>query len=441
MKRQPLHNILSELQAEHQLRRRTTIDGFVDAGNRLLTSAGGGTLVDFSSNDYLGLAHHPAVAAEMSACASRTGAGSAASHLITGHGIEHQRLEEELAAFLGRERALLFSTGYMANLGVMTALAGRGEQVLLDRLSHASIIDGALLSGARFKRYAHNDAVAAERALAEGADDVAVLATDGVFSMDGDLAPLPGLAKVATASKAWLVVDDAHGIGVLGAQGRGSLEHFGMTPDDVPVLVGTLGKALGSFGAFVAGSRDLIEYLVQRARPYIYTTALPQPVAAATRKALEIAQRERWRRERVLALTARFRRAARSAGIPLMNPEAPASHPHPASARSPIQNPAVVQSGSAHQFAPAPPTPIQPVVLGSSEAALSAQQELLRAGFRVVAIRAPTVARGSERLRITLSAAHTEEQVDGLVDALSHVFSQHTGIHAPLMDIDANTPG
>ena len=400
MKRQPLHNILSELESEHQLRRRTTIDGFAEAGNRLLTTVDGQQIVDFSSNDYLGLAHHPAVAAEMSACAARTGAGSAASHLITGHGLEHARLEEELAAFLGRERALLFSTGYMANLGVMTALAGRGEWVLLDRLSHASIIDGALLSGARFKRYAHNDTIAAERAIAESPDDVAVLATDGVFSMDGDIAPLPELAKTTTASKAWLVVDDAHGIGVLGANGRGSLEHFGMTPDDVPVLVGTLGKALGSFGAFVAGSRDLIEYLIQKARPYIYTTALPQPVAAATRKALEIAQRETWRRERVLALTARFRRAARAAGIPLMNPEG-------------LNSPA---------------TPIQPVVLGSSEAALGAQQALLRAGFRVVAIRAPTVARGSERLRITLSAAHTEEQVDGLVEALSHTLSRHPAI-------------
>lgn len=390
MKRQPLHSILSELEAEHQTRRRTTVDGFVESGNRLLTTVDGRTLIDFSSNDYLGLSHHPAIAAEMSACALRTGAGSAASHLITGHGIEHERLEEQLAAFLGRERALLFSTGYMANLGVMTALAGRGELVLLDRLSHASIIDGALLSGARFKRYAHADASAAERAIAESVDEVAVVATDGVFSMDGNVAPLPELAKAAAASKTWLVVDDAHGIGVLGANGRGSLEHYGMSSDDVPVLVGTLGKALGSFGAFVAGSRDLIEFLIQKARPYIYTTALPQPVAAATRKALDLVQREPWRRERVLALTARFRKAAEEAGIALLNSGTPAQSE----------------------------TPIQPVVLGSSEAALNAQQDLLRAGFRVVAIRSPTVPKGSERLRVTLSAAHTEEQVDKLVQAL-----------------------
>jgi 8-amino-7-oxononanoate synthase len=390
MKRQPLGGVLSEIEAQHLTRRRTTIDGFVEAGNRVVTSADGRTLVDFSSNDYLGLAHHPAIAAAMSACALRTGAGSGASHLVTGHGVEHTRLEEELAAFVGRERALLFSTGYMANLGVMAALAGRGELVLLDRLSHASIIDGALLSGARFKRYPHGDASAAERMLDESPEEATVVATDGVFSMDGDIAPLKELAKSAAKRNAWLVVDDAHGIGVLGDTGRGSLAHCGVTTDEVPVLIGTLGKAFGSFGAFVAGSRDLIEFLVQKARPYIYTTALPQPVAAATRKALEIAQREPWRRERVLALTVRFRKAAREAGVTLLDSN----------------------------------TPIQPVMIGSSEAALQAQQELLDAGFRVVAIRAPTVPRGSERLRVTLSAAHTEEQVDALVDRLSQLRSR-----------------
>ena len=387
MKRQQLGDLLSDLESQHLTRRRTTIDGFVEPGNRVMTTVDGRTLVDFSSNDYLGLAHHPAIAAAMSACAARTGAGSGASHLVTGHGIEHARLEEELAALVGRERALLFSTGYMANLGVMAALASRGELVLLDRLSHASIIDGALLSGARFKRYTHGDAAAVERMLHESADDATVVATDGVFSMDGDIAPLQQLAKSAKARNVWLVVDDAHGIGVLGATGRGSVEHCGVSTDDVPVLVGTLGKAFGSFGAFVAGSRDLIELLIQKARPYIYTTALPQPVAAATRKALEIAQREPWRRERVLSLTARFRKAAREAGVALLESN----------------------------------TPIQPVVLGSSEAALQAQQDLLEAGFRVVAIRAPTVPRGSERLRVTLSAAHSEEQVDALVERLSHL--------------------
>jgi 8-amino-7-oxononanoate synthase len=393
MKRQPLGGLLSELETRHLTRRRTTIDGFVEPGNRVVTAAGGHTFVDFSSNDYLGLAHHPAIAAAMSTCALRTGAGSGASHLVTGHGIEHARLEEELAAFVGRERALLFSTGYMANLGVMAALAGRGELVLLDRLSHASIIDGALLSGARFKRYTHGDADVAARLLEESPEEVTVVATDGVFSMDGDVAPLEQLAQAAKARKAWLVVDDAHGVGVLGDTGRGSVEHCRLSPDDVPVLVGTLGKAFGSFGAFVAGSRELVEFLIQKARPYIYTTALPQPVAAATRKALEIAQREPWRRERVLALTARFRKAAREAGVALLDSN----------------------------------TPIQPVVLGSSEAALQAQQDLLVAGFRVVAIRAPTVPHGSERLRVTISAAHSETQVEALVERLSQLQGSPAG--------------
>jgi 8-amino-7-oxononanoate synthase len=385
MKKRPLDDVLAELDRQHLTRRRTTIDGFVEPGNRLVTTVDGRTLVDFSSNDYLGLAHHPAVAAAMSECASRSGAGSGASHLVTGHGFEHGRLEEELAAFTGRERALLFSTGYMANVGVIAALADRGETVLLDRLSHASIIDGALLSGARFKRYAHADAGAAERMLAESPDESVLLATDGVFSMDGNIAPLARLAKAAKTHDAWLVVDDAHGIGVLGKDGRGSTEE--LSPEDVPVLVGTLGKALGSFGAFVAGSRDLIEFLIQKARSYIYTTALPQPVAAATRKALEVAQREPWRRERVLALTARFRKGARAAQLRLLDSN----------------------------------TPIQPVVLGSADAALRTQAELLEAGFRVVAIRAPTVPKGSERLRVTLSAAHTEEQVDALVEKLARI--------------------
>jgi 8-amino-7-oxononanoate synthase len=387
MKRQPLDAALADLERQHLKRRRATVEPFVEHGNRLVTMTGGRALVDFSSNDYLGLARHPAVAAAMSECASRCGAGSGASHLVTGHGVEHARLEEELAAFTGRERALLFSTGYMANLGVITALAGRGELVLLDRLNHASLIDGALLSGARFKRYAHGDAEAAERALDVSSEEAAVVATDGVFSMDGDIAPLPQLAKAAKAHRAWLIVDDAHGLGVLGATGRGSLEHFGLSSDDAPVLIGTLGKAFGSFGAFVAGSGDLIEFLIQKARPYIYTTALPQPVAAATRRALEVVQREPWRRERVLALTARFREAARAADVPLADSN----------------------------------TPIQPVMLGSSQGALLAQQELLDAGFWVVAIRPPTVPRGSARLRVTLSAAHSEEQVDALVEKLSHL--------------------
>jgi 8-amino-7-oxononanoate synthase len=279
---------LARLDAAQLRRRRLTIGGFGAPEERLLVTQDGRALIDFSSNDYLGLARHPALARAMSECAARTGAGSGASHLITGHGLEHVHLEEELAAFTGRERALLFSSGYMANLAVMSALVGRGERVLLDRLSHASLIDGARLAGAQLHRYGHADAPSAERLVAADPARTALIGTDGVFSMDGDLAPVPELARAAHAHQAWLLVDDEHGLGVIGASGRGTLEHFNLGVDAVPVLIGTLGKAFGSYGAFVAGSCELIEFLIQKARPYIYTTALPQPVAAASRAALAL---------------------------------------------------------------------------------------------------------------------------------------------------------
>ncbi|HVO44816.1 MAG TPA: 8-amino-7-oxononanoate synthase [Steroidobacteraceae bacterium] len=389
---------LAQLADQHLRRVRRTVALDEDSDTRAGIRIDGRCLIDFSSNDYLGLARHPALATAMSDCARSAGTGSGASHMVTGHCVEHQRLEEQLADFTGRERALLFSTGYMANLAIITTLAGKGESVLLDRLSHASLIDAGLLSGARFKRYAHCDAAAAETELTTSAQPVSVVATDGVFSMDGDVAPLDALARASRSHGAWFVVDDAHGLGVMGANGRGSLEHFGLDSDDVPVLMGTLGKAFGTFGAFVAGASDLIELLLQKARSYIYTTALPPPVAAASRQALQIAQREPWRRERLASLTRRFRTAALRNGVPL-----PAAGPL---------------------------TPIQPVMLGSSEMALTAQQELFEAGFCVVAIRPPTVPRGTARLRVTLSAAHTDEQVDALADALGSVCARLGAIGA-----------
>jgi 8-amino-7-oxononanoate synthase len=387
MKRQApaLEAALAQLEAAQLRRARVTVEHRVPTG-RALTVADGRELVDFSSNDYLGLARHPALSAAMAECAARTGAGSGASHLVSGHGAEHDRLEEELAAFTRRERALLFSTGYMANLAVITALAGRSERVLLDRLCHASLIDGARLSGATLVRYPHADAREAARLLDADAARTSLLVTDGVFSMDGDLAPLPELARCARRRDLWLVVDDAHGLGVVGAEGGGALEHFGLGSDAVPILVGTLGKAFGSFGAFVAGGADLIEFLIQKARSYVYTTALPQPVAAATRAALALARTESWRRERLHSLVGRFRVAAHALGVPLANST----------------------------------TPIQPILLGSAAAALAAQRELASAGYWVVAIRPPSVPAGSARLRVTLSAAHTEAEIDGLAEQLGH---------------------
>jgi 8-amino-7-oxononanoate synthase len=390
---------LAELEQRHLTRRRRTVAEFPSARapdsqepDSAEVVVEGRRLINFCGNDYLGLSRHPAVTAALSAAAARWGVGSGASHLVTGHGIEHERLEEALADFVGRERALLFSTGYMANLAAVTALAGRGDRVLLDRLSHASLIDAAILSRARLLRYPHADAGAAARMMGaahgrEPGGARTLVATDGVFSMDGDIAPIDELAAAAAGQGAWLLVDDAHGLGVLGARGRGTLEHLGIASERVPLLVGTLGKAFGTFGAFVAGSGELIEWLMQRARSYIYTTALPQPLAAATSAALETAQREPWRRERVLALTLRFRRAAHAAGLPLV-PSA---------------------------------TPIQPILLGAAEAALEASVRLEEAGFWVAAIRPPTVPAGTARLRVTLSAAHTESQVDALVEALGQV--------------------
>jgi len=371
--------------ARDQLRRaRRTVDGHGADDGGTLASVDGRQLVDFCSNDYLGLARDRRVAEAMATAARRWGAGAGAAHLVTGHTREHHALEEELADFTGRESALLFSTGYMANLGVTLAFASRGEVVLQDRLNHASLLDGTQLAGARLLRYAHREMDDAARRLDEAAGTVSLVATDGVFSMDGTIAPVAALAALARQHAAWLLVDDAHGLGVRGAQGGGVLEEANLTADDVPLLVGTLGKAFGSFGAFVAGDRDVIELVLQRARTYIYTTALPPAVAAATREALRSLRSEGWRRDRLAALITRFRAGCAAAGV------------------------AVAESD----------TPIQPVIVGDAAPCLAASEALRAAGYWVSAIRPPTVPRGTARLRVTLSAAHTEAQVDGLVAAL-----------------------
>jgi 8-amino-7-oxononanoate synthase len=337
----------------------------------------------FCSNDYLGLADHPVISAALAQAASELGTGSGAAHLISGHHREHEALEAELADWLGRPRALLFSTGYMANMGVINALTEPDDTVYEDALNHASLLDGGWLSRGRMQRYAHGDIAALDAALAQTAGR-ALIATDAVFSMDGDLAPLPALAELAVRREALLVVDDAHGFGVLG-NGPGSVAHFGLTPDQVPVYIGTLGKALGTFGAFVAGSETLIDHLIQRARTYIYTTAPPPALAAATRTALGLARQDAWRREHLVELVARFRDGARRLGLPLM----------------------------------ASNTPIQPLWVGDAARAMALGGALLEAGYWVTPIRPPTVPPGTARLRITLTAAHTPAQVDGLLGALA----------------------
>lgn len=273
---------LAERRAEHLYRIRPILES--PQGTEVRVD--GRTMLAFCSNDYLGLANHPDVRRAFQQGVEQWGVGSGASHLVIGHTRAHHQLEEALAAFTGRPRALLFSTGYMANLAAVTALLGQGDTVLEDRLNHASLLDAGLLSGARFSRYLHNDPSSLASRLEKNSGNTLIV-TDGVFSMDGDLADLPTLCPVARRAQAWLMVDDAHGFGVLGQRGGGILEHFDLEADDsVQVLVGTLGKAFGTSGAFVAGSEELIETLIQFARPYIYTTGQPPALACADRKSV-----------------------------------------------------------------------------------------------------------------------------------------------------------
>ncbi len=380
-----LESVLADLDGRGLRRQRRTVRRLSHDTQDI--ELDGRPCVDFCSNDYLGISAHPRVTEALVGAARVQGVGARASHLITGHQGEHGALEEELAAFTGRERALLFSTGYMANLGLATALVRKGGAVIGDRLNHASLIDAGRIARATIGHYAHGDAAALERQLAARGVGPALVLTDGVFSMDGDLAPLPALATACSRHGALLAVDDAHGLGVIGDNGRGSLEHFGLSAREVPALVGTLGKAFGSFGAFVAGDADLVETLIQRARTYIYTTALPAAVAAAARAALAVSIAESWRRTRVLSLTRRFRELASAAGLPVADS----------------------------------PSPIQPILLGSADAAVRASARLLDRGLFVAAIRPPTVPAGTSRLRVALSAAHRDADVENLVGSLAEV--------------------
>lgn len=343
--------------------------------------------IAFCSNDYLGLANHPQVISAFQSAANSFGVGSGASHLVAGHSSEHHALEEELAAFTGRERALLFSTGYMANMGAITALVGQGDAVFEDRLNHASLLDGGLLSGARFQRFLHNDVENLQTRLNKSDGERKLIVVDGVFSMDGDCAPLTELAALAQKNNAWLMVDDAHGFGCLGKNGGGSAEHFGLTQNELPILMGTLGKAFGTFGAFIAGSETLIETLIQFSRSYIYTTAMPPAVAAATRVSLRLLQTENWRREHLQHLIAHFRVGAQKLGLQLLD-----------------------------SF-----SPIQPIIIGDEARTLAIAEKLAERGILIIAIRPPTVAPGSSRLRITFSAEHSIEQVDQLLNALGDI--------------------
>ena len=375
----PLQDFLKQQQAQDLYRTRKVCEGH--QGPRQICD--GKEVLSFCSNDYLGLAAEPEIADSLRKATEKYGVGSGAAHLVNGHSHAHHALEEELATFVGRERALLFSTGYMANMGTVSALIGRNDYVIADKLVHASLLDAAKLSGAKLQRYTHGDINSLQQRLSAADKGNRLLVTDGVFSMDGDIAPLPELVRHTQDESIALLVDDAHGFGVMGTHGRGSADHLGCH-DDVDILVGTLGKAFGTFGAFVAGSEELVETLIQKARSYIYTTALPPAIAEATRTSLRLVEKADDRREKLQQLIKRFRQGATQLGMTLSDSQ----------------------------------TPIQPLVIGDAAQAMRMSERLVQAGILITAIRPPTVPEGSARLRITFSATHTEQDVDSLLGAL-----------------------
>ncbi|WP_370979854.1 8-amino-7-oxononanoate synthase [Agaribacterium sp. ZY112] len=375
-----LASALMQRQEQGRLRRRRN----VESEQAVELQVNGQPLINFSSNDYLGLAENEELRLALAEAAGRWGLGSGASHLVCGHSQEHHLLEQELADFVGREKALLFSTGYMANMGCVQALVGRDDAVFEDKLNHASLLDGALLSRAKRQRYAHLNYEQLNHRLSKSEAKRKLVLTDSVFSMDGDIAELNLLSRCAKEHDAWLMVDDAHGFAVLGQQGQGCTEHFKLDTQQVPIYMATLGKALGGFGAFVAGSEALIDYLCQFARPYIYTTALPPALAAANRVALRLVKEQGWRREKLNNNIAYFKQQSAVAGLVLMPSD----------------------------------TAIQPLLIGEDKQLMALAAQIEKRGFLVGAIRPPTVPEGTARLRITLSAAHSLQHIDALVAAI-----------------------
>jgi len=366
-----------------------------------LTRINGRELVSFCSNDYLGLANHPAVRQALIDAVEKYGVGSGSAHLVNGHSQLHQDCAARLAEFTGRQRALLFSTGYMANLAVTSALLGREDFIFQDKLNHASLIDAGQISRARMLRYPHNDLVKLraqlDQSLGQKPHSRRLIMTDGVFSMDGDYAPLVELADLAASTGSWLMVDDAHGFGVLGASGAGLAQQRKLDQDRLPVLMATLGKAVGVSGAFIAGSETLIELLIQKARSYIYTTASPPALAAAVMASIDIIERQSWRREKLHELIGHFKRKAQQLDIELM------------------------PSDSA----------IQPILIGENQRTVEVSRWLFEQGFHLVAIRPPTVPPGSARLRVTLSAGHEVADVDRLLSCLRSVLPSSAQVRQP----------
>ncbi|TWH99125.1 8-amino-7-oxononanoate synthase [Luteimonas cucumeris] len=395
--RPDLHDRLREARAQREALQRTRVRRNVSRRDGARLEVDGRWLVGFCGNDYLGLSQQFGVVAALQDAASRDGIGSTASHLVCGHHAAHDALEREVADWLEYPRALLLGSGFLANLAVVQALLGSDDVCVQDRLNHASLIDAARLADCRLRRYPHADAEGALRQLRSVPDGAAMLATDGVFSMDGDIAPLRALMLAARMQQALVYVDDAHGVGVLGANGRGSVALSGLGAADVPLQLVTLGKALGGYGAVLVGDDTLIQHLSETARPYIYSTAIPPAQAAASLAAVKIARREEWRRVKLRESIVRLRTSAAAHGLELLPSD----------------------------------TPIQPFICGSEARALAFATALEDAGYWVAAIRPPTVPEGGARLRITLSALHGAAEIDGLIDTLSRVRDRFRDTPAP----------
>lgn len=383
-----MSNFISELASalnlrkqDHLYRQRLVVDESTAAKLKI----DGKSYVNFCSNDYLGLASDAKLKLALQQATEKYGVGSGASQLVCGYSQSHQQLELELADFLQRPRAVVFSSGFLANLGVISSLLSRNDSAYLDRLDHASIIDGVKFSGAKFERYAHKNVEDLERRLKKPNSGKSLVISDGVFSMDGDIAPVAQLTQLTKQHDALLMIDDAHGVGVLGKNARGCIELANTETQKVDILVGTFGKAFGTCGAFVSGKEEIIETIIQKSRTLIYTTALPAAITETTRASLKLIRTESWRRDKLNSNIEYFKRQSERNGINL--------------------------SGSS--------TAIQPIIVGSSEASLALSEALKHAGLLVIAIRPPTVAKNGARLRITLSAAHDQNQIDLLVSTLS----------------------
>ncbi len=378
---------LAEKKQQHRYRKRR----ISDSAQQITMTIDGRDIVSFCSNDYLGFANHPKLKQAAITGIKKYGVGSGAAHLINGHSRAHHQLEEELATFTGYPRALLFSTGYMANIGLCQALLEKKDYIFEDRLNHASLIDAGLLSGAHFRRYLHNDIENLQQKITNiDSNTEKLVVTDAVFSMDGDIADLPALTRLCHQTDSLFMIDDAHGFGVLGENGKGSHSHFHLDAQDIPIYMATLGKAIGSAGAFIAGSEELIETLIQQARTYIYTTAMPAAIAEATRASLQLLQTEPQHREKLQQNITYFRRCCEQKGISVENSQ----------------------------------TAIQPLLIGDDETAITISEGLFEAGLLVTAIRPPTIPEGTSRLRITLSAGHTKLQIEQLTGTLARLLVQ-----------------